>query len=589
MSDQWDQKILDAAARLIREGRHREAIDALKGHLRHNQADARAELLLADAFGKLGDAPAAVEHATRSAALEPANPQAHTVRAAYLLETGQHEAALEAFAEALRLAPDRAGSWTNLAMTLFSLGRAGASIGAFEKAISLAPADLALRAQLAKAHQETGNFDTAIRIFRAVIGQAPENLAYRLALADTYRLSGNSKAGIGLLQQTIEDLGDSAKLQEILGYLYITTGDFDSAGRHYRRALSLAPGQVNALLGLSRLEGRASGDALCRDIEAKLADPRLPEDDRISLLFALGMALDRRGRYDEAIRMFTEGNRRKRSRLPYDLEAESARFESIKRTFADIAPLQPRDLAHLRPIPIFIIGMPRSGTTLVEQILGSHAEVHACGELPFIRRLIQDWPDGPGQGKPYPHRLGEMEGESLDELGEAYLRKVRQLSSERTWAIDKMPYNFEYLGLISRILPQSRIIHCRRDPMDTCVSNYTTLFNGDAMAFSYDLRGLAGYHALYDDLMAHWARTLELPILELRYEALVEHQETESRRLLDFCGLTWDERVLRFHEHKRPVLTASSTQVRQPLYRTGVGRWRRFGGALNPLEKLLSD
>ena len=238
------------------------------------------------------------------------------------------------------------------------------------------------------------------------------------------------------------------------------------------------------------------------------------------------------------------------------------------------------DMGARSDMPIFVVGMPRSGTTLVEQILASHPMVHGAGELRQLQTL--------GDDADFPAGFQALSPDRLKAMGEAYLAYVAPMAAGRRHVVDKMPANFTLAGMIRLILPDARIIHCRRDPVDTCLSCYTKLFAGQ-QDFAYNLTELGRFHRAYQGLMAQWREILPAShFLEVDYEAVVYNVEAEARRMLDFLGLPWDESVLRFHETKRPVRTASSNQVRQPIYRSSAGRWRKHAAELEPLLAALN-
>ena len=227
-------------------------------------------------------------------------------------------------------------------------------------------------------------------------------------------------------------------------------------------------------------------------------------------------------------------------------------------------------------LPVFVIGMPRSGTTLVEQILASHSQVHGAGELSTLRLLVEG-------GGAYPDACASASGDDLARLGQAYMARVAPLAQGKQRLVDKMPANFLYAGLIPLVLPGARIIHCRRDPVDTCLSCYTKLFSGE-QRFTYDQTELGEFYRGYAKLMAHWR--LVLPperFIEVDYEAVVDDLEGEAKRLVSFLGLPWEDACLRFHDSRRVVRTASVNQVRQPIYTTSKGRWQKYADHLGPL------
>jgi hypothetical protein len=233
--------------------------------------------------------------------------------------------------------------------------------------------------------------------------------------------------------------------------------------------------------------------------------------------------------------------------------------------------------------------MPRSGTTLIEQILASHPDVHGAGELTDFSRLANQMLDAKGKPRRYPDDAAKLTGKELIALGKAYVARLRLLSPDAPRVTDKMPANFLYVGLIHLALPQARIIHVRRDPRDTCLSCYSKLFSAP-QEFSYDLAELGRYYRQYDSLMTHWRKTLPRGrMLEVRYEDVIGDLETWARRIVKHCGLKWDPACIAFHEARRPVRTASASQVRQPIYRTSEGRWRKYGDDLQPLVTALGD
>lgn len=583
---------------MIREGSLAAAVQALTDYLAHHDGDAQAHLLLADALTKQGDLTAAIDHATMAATQNPGNARVHGLRGMLLLRNGEQVAALAAFRKASDVSPNDPGAWANLGAACMRLRRTTAAIAAFETAVELAPGQALARAQLADANLIAGNFQAAVAHYEAVVRHTPGDIAFRLGLANAHRAGGDLGKAVEVLETAIRELGDNARVQALLGDLKVALGDFPSACAHYNASLAIDPGNVNALSGLSRLERPESKSELAARIGARLTEPGLSEEERIVLLFARGNLLDRVGEHEAAMTYFQNGNRRKHAVTPYSLEANAASVARLKRAFstevmasAEVASTV-KNQGEAADMPIFILGMPRSGTTLVERILGAHPQVHAAGELIYLMRIIQDWPeligDAPGyEAQGYPDGIASLGPADRARLGRRYLDKVCALAGGKPRITDKNPFNFEHLGLISLILPGAKVVHCTRDAMDLCTSNYVTLYQGNQGAFSYDLADVAGYYRLYRELMDHWRAVTRLDVMELSYEALIEDQEAESRRLLAFCGLPWDEGVLAFEQQGGAVQTASSIQVRQPITRSSLGRWRRYGVALEPLKQAL--
>jgi hypothetical protein len=311
-------------------------------------------------------------------------------------------------------------------------------------------------------------------------------------------------------------------------------------------------------------------------------------EDRLSLHFALGKAWLDIGDLERAFAHLGEGNRMKRATLAYDAAATAQWIASIATQLSpDLLDLR-RGAGELSQTPVFVIGMPRSGTTLIEQILASHPQVHGAGERPHLRRSILH-ALGLNGLPPYPEAVGVLQPAHLAQIGRDYLDKTAGLAPRASRIVDKLPGNFLYAGLIPLVLSGARIIHCRRDAMDVCLSCYSKLFASEH-EYSYDLAELGLFYRAYEGLMRHWRQTLpNSTFLEIDYEAVVDDLEHEARRLIEFCGLPWDESCLSFYATRRPVRTASMNQVRQPISRNSVGRWRAYRAHLEPLLAALGN
>jgi hypothetical protein len=318
------------------------------------------------------------------------------------------------------------------------------------------------------------------------------------------------------------------------------------------------------------------------------ADANLGPQERTYLQFALGKALEDEGRYEAAFRAYDAGNQLKRAESRYDA---NRMHDELKRTAELCTPeLFSAHAGHgcPAPDPIFIVGLPRAGSTLLEQILASHSQVDGTLELPNVLSLVQQLRrrgGGPGSGA-YPEILRELDAEELRSFGEAYLRDTRIHRAGAPFFTDKMPNNFRHVGLIRLMLPNAKIVDARRHPLACCTSGFKQLF-AEGQEFTYDLTDLGRYYRDYVELMDHWDRVLPGRVLRVMHEDVVEDLEGQVRRLLDFCGLPFEEACLEFHRTERVVRTASSEQVRQPLYRAGVEDWEHFEPWLDPLKEAL--
>lgn len=380
---------------------------------------------------------------------------------------------------------------------------------------------------------------------------------------------------------------DLADAHNSVGMILKENGKLAEARGHFVRATEIKPRESAYYFNLADAKKFVAGDPHLAAMEELARDSAaLSQGARTRLNFALAKAYDDLGRFGDAFRCMNASNALKRRRIKYDEALVLEQFDRIRAAF-DRTLLRKKPRGFSSDVPVFVLGMPRSGTTLIEQILASHPAVHGAGEL--SDRLANEMRDAKGKVRRYPDDAAKLTGKELIGLGEAYVARLRALSPEAPRVTDKMPANFLYVGLIHLALPQARIIHVRRDPRDTCLSCYSKLFSA-SQDFTYDLAELGRYYRQYDSLMTHWRKALPPGrMLEVRYEDVIDDLESWARRIVDHCGLDWDPACIAFHEAQRPVRTASASQVRQPIYRTSKGRWRKYGNDLRPLLAALGD
>src|SRR5262249_37956297 len=393
------------------------------------------------------------------------------------------------------------------------------------------------------------------------------------------------------------DLADAYKN---MGNVLKELGHLQEARDAYLEALRLDPSVIGVYVNLADLKKFQPGDPHLAAMEALAArGDGLSKTNRMELDFALGKAYADLKDYSRSFAHLLAGNSAQRSTIAYDEQSTFALFDQIEQTFTDELIKAKTGGGDLSTIPIFIIGMPRSGTTLVEQIVASHPAVHGAGELQTLNDVALTVHGPHGNTIPYPAFVPALDASELRQVGAAYVAAVRKVApSVRSSAdgprleghkrvTDKMPSNYYFAGLIHLVLPNAKIIHTVRDPVDTCISCFSKLFS-DEQNHTYDLGEIGRYYRRYEQLMAHWRRVLPAGrMLEVRYEEVVADVEKQARRIISYCDLAWDDRCLSFHQTNRPVRTASATQVRQPIYNSAIGRWKAYEQYLGALLEAL--
>jgi tetratricopeptide (TPR) repeat protein len=373
-----------------------------------------------------------------------------------------------------------------------------------------------------------------------------------------------------------------------IGHAHKTLGHRRESEDAYKACLKLEPSFGEAYWSLADLKNYVFSDAEIAAMQALLKGDAGDDADQAQLHFALGRAFEHRKNYSAAFEHYATGNARRRKTVPFDIEVFEKKTRRVRECF-DTAFFEERTgVGHPDPAPIFIVGLPRSGSTLVEQILASHSSIEGTFELPNVLTIVREFDHSNPEHDAYPENVRAVAPERFAILGRRYIEETAPLRTGRPHFIDKMPNNFSHLGLIHAMLPNAIIVDMRRHPMDSCFSTYKQYF-AEGQSFSYDLESLGRYYRCYLSLMDHWDEVVPGKVLHLGYEDLVRDPERNIRRLLTHCGLEFEPKCLAFHETKRSVRTASAEQVRQPLYTTGIGYWRYFESQLEPLRGALGD
>ena len=570
------QSMFAEALRHHQAGRAIEAERLYRRILQDDPRHAEALHMYGVLYLQVGRADIALTMIGKAIEQKPDYAEAHFGLGNALRQQGKAEAAIAAYRQALTLD-------SHLAAAHYNLGNAFQGQGAFDWAAACYKAALVCKPDYAEAHFNLGNarhvqgkLDEALTAFgRALAGQ-PDDAEAHYDRGNALQEQGRLEEAVAAYRRALIVSPAMAGAYSNHGHTLKDLGRFAAAEASYRRAIELVPGNVkfhHGLAEIKRFEAADDAQLVLMESQRNLADA-----DGY-LLFALGKAYDDLGEHERSFEHLLAGNRQKRGLIRYDEAATLALFERLRVTFTAELLGGKSVAAPPGDGPIFIVGMPRSGTSLIEQILASHGQVFGAGELPLFERIV-----GKGafsENVADLHHLGAQYSAALRRRIPAALPTAMRIT-------DKLPQNFLYCGPIHLALPNARIIHARRDPIDTCLSCFSKLFTL-GHPYSYDLAELGRYYRHYAKLMAHWRQVLPAGImLEVAYEDLVGDVEGQTRRILDHCGLDWDEACLDFDKTERPVRTASATQVRRPIYTSSVGRWRPDIALLKPLIDELS-
>jgi tetratricopeptide (TPR) repeat protein len=534
------------------------------------QACGKVEMALKD-FGK------AIE-------LKPDFAEAHCNKANALREMGRLADAQSACVEALRHNPGMAEIYNSLGVILKEGRDWQAAQENFTRAIKLKPNYLEALNNLGNVFKELRRFDEALACFDRA-------LTLNRTHAQTYSNRGTALQELERFEEAVESYQKAINLKPDHAFAWVGLADIESrfgkfaaAQEKYEKARVLDPHAVAPLCGLAEVRAFSGPEPLIQEIEERLSGRSMLDEDRSRLHHAYGKICNDLGRYDDAMAHFRAGKQLLKS--SFSMAQHKERYAAMKRLFTREFFTERQGLGVQDERPVFIVGMPRSGTTLVEQILASHHLAEGLGELPYLARIASrlGWVQPDPQA--FVQSVRTLGPDDVNRMGESYRQAYSKADPSHIRLIDKMPHNFQWLGLVALMFPKARIIHCRRTPLDTCVSLYMQGYINQH-GYAKELETLGTYYREYDALMDHWRAVLPIPILDCRYEQVISDFEAKARELVAFLGLPWDPNCLNYHTQAGHVSTASRWQVRQPLYGSSVGRWRRYDRDLGPLKHAL--
>lgn len=494
---------------------------------------------------------------------------------------GRYKEAEAAFRRAAELNPNGAEAFNNLGNILHDLGRPEEAEAAFRSAISISPFSAEIFNNLGIVLQGLGRPEEAEAAFRRAIELKPGFDAAFNNMGNALHMLGRPEEAEASCRRAITLNPLSAEAAVNLANILKDMGRLDEAKAGYEKALSLNPDFAGCHMALSQIKTFTPDDPQIRVIKS-LYNTATKNPDKAYACFALAKAMEDTGNYDEAFALYSEGNALRKKELEYSIEKDRKIFEAAMSAFAGMPNKTPDYSAPAagRKIPVLIVGMPRSGTSLAEQILASHPDVYGGGELGILERLVQ---------KLYFNSEIMDVADVSRQIASDYASKLDLTGENRKFITDKMPDNFRWLGFVLSALPDIKVVRVSRNPAAVCWSNFKTYFMERGLGFSCDLKDIAEYYLMYENIMNFWNKLFPGRIYELNYEALTENQEEETRKLLEYCGLPWNDACLYFEKAERAVRTASAAQVRKKIYGGSSEAWKNYEKHLGPLLGILGN
>ena len=499
-------------------------------------------------------------------------------------QAGNTDKAINLISKALELQPDNGYALGHLGGIYHSIGQLDLAIAHYKKSLSKMADHANVYNSLGKALKDQGKYVEAQKNFVKALELDPKFVWAHYNLGNLLKEQGKLDDAVLSYEAALAIKPDLPQAHTNLGNVRKDQGRFTEAVAAFNRAIVSNPGHSKAHFSLSRVK-KYSDIADIEHLRSELEQAK-SENDQMFLGFALAKALADIDKGDESFEYYLAANRLHRKTYSYSIVDDEKIFARFIETFDAQFFAKREGFGTEEKTPIFIVGMPRSGSTLVEQILASHPEVHGAGELPFLQNLLLQKRPADSVGL-IPDKISRLKFKQVAKLGDEYIAKIRKLSPDSPFITDKMPHNFLYVGIIKLLLPNAKIIHSVRSPEDTCFSIFRQKFYL-AHPYAYNLTELGRYYRLYSNMMCHWHTLFPGGIHDIHYEHLTANQELESQNLLKFCGLQWNEQCLNFYKNDRVVSTASNFQVRQPIYQNSVGGWRQSTKQLQPLLRALS-
>ena len=530
--------------------------------------------MLGSIYSQKGRFEEAVMAMTKSALLNPKDAEAHRNVGIILMNMGRLQEAEKHFQKSVELKHDYATAYSNLGQLYWQLGKMQEAENCFREVVRINPSQADGHFNLGIYMLRNGFLEEAELSLREAIRLEPNFSAAVLNLGNVYNERQKFDEAECCYIEAMRLNPENADAYYNLGLLKAYLGNISEARKNFLHAIELNPDAAEYLRQYIRITKIKPDNPLISQVENLYYDKATSEENRINICFAVGKMYDDLGEYEKAFKGYEEGNMLRRRHVTSTINDEKAIHKWIKSMFE--VNVEAHSVSSSKVKPILIVGMPRSGTSLVEQILASHSLVYGAGELNALDRIV---------GKNFEEEYGKSFDQRVVTIAEQYFDELSSLAQGNSYITDKMPLNYRWIGFLLSVNCDIKIVHTKRNPLATCWSIYKQNFSASKINFAYDLNEIAEYYKLYQEIIAFWHEKFPGRIYDLDYEKLTEYQEEETKKLLDYCGLPWEDACLNFYETKRAVRTASESQVRQKIYKGSSEAWKKFEKHLGPLKR----
>tara|TARA_B100000795_G_scaffold244171_1_gene208541 strand:+ start:67 stop:1830 length:1764 start_codon:yes stop_codon:yes gene_type:complete len=573
------EKKVDSVIELFTNGKISDALDSIELLIKDYPNESILFNIRGACYAALGKLEDAVQNYQNALVIKPDYSDVSYNLGNVLRDLGQLEDAVKSYKKTLDIEPLYLAAQYNLGVTFQELGQLDDAAEQYEKALNIKPDNIEARINLGYVYQSIGQLAEAIDQYESILDVDAENEEALNNLGIIYRVLGYSDEAISYYKKALEINPDFAGAHYNLGLLYQDLGQVDDSIEQYEKAISIS-NHAWSYHNLSYLKHYSAGDPQIAKMQSLLSNNKLNSLDHMHLCLALAKVHENLGNQIEFFHFLNEGNSLRKKELKYSLEQSKKSHSAIKKIFTSkpSSIIKPVSKDESKKYPIFIVGMPRSGTSLVEQILDSHNKVYGAGELATLTKLVNPVIKNYLAGD-----TKVINEKTLLFIHQEYSDMLSRLNTSKKIITDKLPLNFQYIGFILSIFPDAKIIHLKRDARATCWSNYKTFFTDIENGYSHDFDDLVGFYSFYRELMDFWHDLYPNKIYDLCYEDLTNDQENETRKLLEYCDLDWDENCLNFHQNQRQVKTPSTLQVRKKLYKGSSEAWKKYWAHIQPL------